>query len=236
MILSRAVLAHIRQFTRARKNRANTSAILFPEYKIAYIPIPKAANTSIRAELLRLLDIEPDSVKKIPAFEGFTKLRFSQCEHLLTPDWFVFTVVRDPYQRIASAYLEKLKLEREKPFQPFAAMGLYNGCSFRRFLYAISLWPRAALNGHVMPQSQLLADALRLPHLHVYKLEHITADWPKAVKEIEARTGKSLRTLGHRNKGTNSTSWQSIYDPMSRKLVSRLYSEDFEAFGYESRP
>src|SRR5689334_5163974 len=88
---ARAAFAHMRQWTPLRRDTAKPWVIVFPEQRVAYIPIPKAANSSIRAALLPLLGIEPSTVQGVQAFDGFQKVRYGQFAKMRRLDWFVFT-------------------------------------------------------------------------------------------------------------------------------------------------
>jgi hypothetical protein len=151
----RILRQHLRQLTPFRRDSTDAWCIVFPDSKIAYLPIPKAANSSIRAELLRLLDIDPETVAHVQAFTGFDKRPFSECVKIMDEDWFFFTVVRNPFSRTVSAYMDKLDHHGE-PFPALRRMGLFKGDSFARFLRVISLWPKVTLNNHFMPQEMLL--------------------------------------------------------------------------------
>jgi len=93
--------SRFRQFTPFRKNYTEARCLVFPEFKIAYVPIPKCANSSIRAALLPLIGIQPESIQKIQEFRGFEERnfkRFLKKENL--DNWYVFCVVRNPYSDI----------------------------------------------------------------------------------------------------------------------------------------
>lgn len=233
--LKRVGRAYKRQIAALRQPKFDTWTLLFPQHRIAYVPIPKAANSSIRAELLRLIGESPEAVRKIQAFDGFDKRLFSNCERLLTPDWFVFTVVRDPYSRAASAYLDKV-VSGDRPLNAMKAMGLRKSDSFERFLRLIHLWPASALNDHVMPQARLLSRPLRVPYLHVYKVENLQTDWPKIVDEIEKASGIRLRPLERRNRSVADVPWQSLINERSASLIQRTYADDFRLFSYSPDP
>ncbi|MEW9837696.1 sulfotransferase family 2 domain-containing protein [Mesorhizobium sp. ZMM04-4] len=223
--------AYRRQIAAFGQPKFDTWTLLFPQHRIAYVPIPKAANSSIRAELLRLIGEKPEMIGHVQQFDGFDKQQFLNCRHLLTPDWFVFTVVRNPYSRAASAYLDKV-VSRELPFNALKSMGIRKSDSFERFLRMIRLWPTAALNDHVMPQARLLSHPLQLPNLRVFRVEALQADWPKIVEGIEKASGVRLQPLERRNRTAAETPWQSLINDRSASLIRRIYAGDFRQFSY----
>jgi hypothetical protein len=228
----RILRQHLRQLTPFRRDSTDAWCIVFPDSKIAYLPIPKAANSSIRAELLRLLDIDPETVAHVQAFTGFDKRPFSECVKIMDEDWFFFTVVRNPFSRTVSAYMDKLDHHGE-PFPALRRMGLFKGDSFARFLRVISLWPKVTLNNHFMPQAMLLEGAMRLNTLRIYKVEHLETDWEEIRREIYHRTGKSLGSLGRRNQTKSQISWKSLYNSRTYRLVASIYKNDLTLFGYD---
>jgi hypothetical protein len=233
--LKRVGRAYARRIVALGQPKFDTWALLFPQYRIAYIPIPKAANSSIRAELLRLIGESPEAIRQVQAFKGFDKRQFSDCEHLITPDWFIFTVVRNPYSRAVSAYFDKV-VSGERPLRAMKAMGLRQSDSFERFLRLIHLWPTSALNDHVMPQARLLSRPMDQPNLSIYKMENLHADWPRIVDEIEKASGVRLKPLERRNHTVREAPWQSFINDRSASLIRRIYADDFRLFSYPLDP
>lgn len=226
--------AHIRYRLGYGSDGRDPLVLLFPKYKIAYVPVPKAANSSIRAALLPLLDIDPAVVPNIYQFDGFIERRVSQCPNLPNSDWFVFTVVRDPYARAASAFLDKVVI-RDPVLRAFRRMGVRKGDSFTDYLKIVSLWPRLSLNNHILPQTDLLFRFLGSPNFKVIKLEELGTEWPTIRAELEARSGKRLPDLERRNVAKSERPWPSLYDQRSRRMVESIYSSDFEILGYASQ-
>ncbi|MCT8998437.1 sulfotransferase family protein [Chelativorans intermedius] len=223
---------HLQQFTPARRDYTDPWCLVFPESKIVYLPIPKAANSSIRAELLRIININPEEIEKVDEFSGFDKRKFSNLSKIIDKEWFVFSVIRNPFSRLASAYLDKLKT-RSDPFPALRRMGLRRDDSFLRFLRVIRLWPQETLNDHFMPQSLLLKDALKNPHIKIYKMENLRSIWGEVQWEVAQRTGINLQELGHRNRSKSELKWKDLYSEKSYHLVRRIYKDDFEMFGYD---
>lgn len=226
--------AHLRQFTPFAHSNNNGTVIVFPEYKIAYVPVPKCANSSIRAALLPLVGISPDTVSRIQEFEGFQTTTMADfVGRRYARDWFVFTVVRNPYSRYASAYLDKLET-RSEPLRPLKRMGLKKGDSFGLFMKMISKWPSAAINEHFAPQTTILARPLRLPELNIHKVENLDADWRRIAERIEAKSGIALPDLETRNAGKAAVDWKSLYDAETVALARRLAARDFVRFEYST--
>jgi hypothetical protein len=228
----RVAFAHLRQRTPLRVSMTDPWVLVFPEHKVAYIPIPKAANSSVRAALLPLIGEEPSEVKRIQAFQGFQKLRYSRFAEVRQPGWFVFTVVRDPYSRYASGYLNKL-VTRKEVLRPLRRMGLKKGDSFARYMMLLKAWPQEALNEHFAPQAIMLGDAIN-DALSVYKMEELSERWPEIAARIREASGVEVSHVGHRNKGKAGVPWRSIYDDDTKEMAKNLGQHDFAIFGYPS--
>lgn len=207
----------------------DTKAIVIPQAKTIYVPMPKAANSSARRALLPTLGIDPDSIEHI---QLETKSLTEPCSTALPkagPDWFVFTIVRHPYERAHSAWRNKLE-EHDTPFKPLKSMGLERGDSFRTFLIACNLWPRKMLNDHFIPQTDLLQQAMKVPGFRIFQMEDLGTAWPEICDEIEARGGVRPSAMPHLNPTRKPIKLD--FSASERMLLKRLYGRDFAPLGY----
>ena len=224
--------AHVRNFV-ARDDQSDTWVLRFAEHRIVYIPIPKAANSSIRRALLPLLDENQGDIQQIQRFDGFDKLRYSDAAPALTDDWLVFTVVRDPYSRFVSAYLDKI-VSRPRLFPSFAAMGVSHGDSIETFARIVEKWPRLLLNDHIMPQTMLLSRAMSRPGLVVHRVEDLPTEWPQLSSLIAERSGRTIGPLTRSNaRKADGRHWREYLTPPVRQMINCVYAADFAAFGYD---
>ena len=228
---ARISLARLRTGMPFFKRAIDPLVVIVPEYRIAYIPIPKAGNSTVKAALLPLIDIAPSRIEDIQAFRGFQKIPYSKFASMRTGDWYVFSVVRDPFSRYASAYLDKV-VTRDPVLRGFRRMGIRKGDSFRRFMSLQTEWPQTALNPHVIAQSLLLKDAHR-DGLNVFKLEQLSHNWPIIADAIRSQSGIEIGSLERRNKGKATVSWQSLYDDETIAAARQLGAGDFAMFGYD---
>lgn len=148
-------------------------------------------------------------------------------------NWFVFTVVRNPYSRYASGYLDKVVTRKNAVLRPLRRMGLKKGDSFARYMLLLKAWPQAALNEHVAPQAILLGDAVK-DGLHIYKMEELPQRWPEIAAQIQKASGLEVGQIEHRNKGNAGIPWRSLYDDETRAIANSLGERDFALFGYAS--
>ena len=184
-----------------------------------YNRMPKAANSTVTTTLARLRegrDITSKVAKKL--FDTPGQLRSDQMAAF--DALFKFTVVRNPFTRVLSAYLDKV--ERPQP----QALGRTGFADF------ISGLERGRLlgNGHWAPQrAMLLIPVERLDFIG--RVETLEADLVHVQQRLcpdRAATMKSFlaNATGSRDK------LAQYYDASLVDRVRRLYQADFETFGY----
>lgn len=210
--------------------RTTAKAIVLKDARTLYIPIPKAANSSIRMALCPTLGIDPATVHDVQGSDGIQTIPLSDALAMIDPDWEIFTVVRDPWQRARSAWRDKL-VHRNPPLKPLITMGLEKSDSFATFLMLSALWPRQALNDHFISQTDLLAPVLDRPGTTILHMETLAKDWPDLCDQIEARGGVRPDPLPHLNSRPKPSA-KPTYSPMERRLLQRLYGRDFAPLGY----
>lgn len=201
----------------------NTAWVL-PRQKAIYLTIQKAASTSLHALCLSL---------------GGLKYSFwKRKSESLPADYFKFSFVRNPYDRLVSCFADKILNSSVRghglPKMPRALfeLGFRPKMSFERFLrLAVSL-PDNIADRHVLSQHAFVTDkdgSLLLDDLGCF--ENLASD----VARIFGCLGAQV-ALPHCNASPKRASWQSYYTPELAKLVRNRYRKDFELFGYSEVP
>lgn len=200
--------------------------------KTAFVPVPKAANSSIRVALLQAMGRHVDEHTCI--HELTRKMLVPSVQFFSVPreDWYIFTVVRDPGTRAKSAWRNKL-IECDEVFHPLRRMGIDKKIDFPEFLDAIAAWPDWALNDHFKPQSLHLARPLQAPNLKIHKFERLSQVWPEVASELEVRGADRVPDLGRKNASKEAV--QPYFDPELATLLRQIYGKDYDKFGY-SKP
>lgn len=135
---------------------------------------------------------------------------------------FKFTIVRNPYRRLVSSYeyLLRMKmlpggvsfedfikgLKRDDLMYPFYKDRVNAHCSFQ--------YPRAYFKGNLFVN-------------FVAKLENIKRDWQVIAPYV------GVKKLPHSNKRKNKKNYRIYYNKRIKGLVTSLYREDIERFGYD---
>ncbi len=185
--------------------------------------IPKAANSTVVTNLARLKfgrDIDSPDAKKMFA----TPARLSSAEVDRFASLFKFTVVRNPYTRTLSAYLDKIERRavregRESSFGDF----LRKAKKHPRFLYG---------NAHWAPQSSLMLIPVSQFDL-VGKVESLDSDLAEIKRRIRPDLEQPTTSLKSNATGA-SGKLQRYYDDELIATVQELYCDDFATFNYST--
>ena len=184
--------------------------------------IPKAANSTVVTNVARLKfgrDIPSPVAKKMFATPG----RLSAAEVAEFDELFKFTMVRNPYTRTLSAYLDKV--ERR-------ALRHNRDCSYGEFLRALKKGRYLYSNAHWAPQS-----ALMLIPVEQFDFIGKTESLERDLAEIKRRIRPDLEQPVTSFTGNATGARDKLlhyYDNERVAMVRELYRPDFEIFGYST--
>lgn len=187
-----------------------------------YARMPKAANSTVVATLVRhMVGSAPEDVLK--AKQGLN--RFPTMRQLDRA--YKFTVVRDPTQRVLSAYLDKIATPGSK-FRKLMADA--PDMSFESFLKELRRYDYFR-NGHFLPQARLLPGG---PSLYdkIAKVETLDTELAGICQSIFGRYDGMTREDAHATGAAQKA--DDLLTPTSRALIAELFAEDFDALGYEA--
>lgn len=184
-----------------------------------YNRIPKAANSTVMINLAKArfgVNIDSRETKRI--FD--TPSRLSEDEAAKFDDLFKFTVVRNPYTRVLSAYLEKIeKRARLKGKES----------SFRDFI----IWLKSGglkTNAHwATMQSLCLIPVENFDFIG--KVETLDKDLRTIFNRISPNFEMEFRSRSEHATNANEKIIEH-YTPEITSFVKEIYRKDFEAFGY----
>ena len=202
---------------------------------VVYIPIPKAANSSIRQAFRPCFGLEHAKVDNIHQDNRIDKRDLSAALAAASPDAFVFSVVRHPALRARSCFQNKLgwfdhRGKLKGRFGHAARLGMRRGISFEQYLHILAATPEWAMDSHFKPQAALLQYALDDPRLQLFKTETINDEWPAIAARIsELVPVGPTPTLGEFNRTKPSI---KPFSDREKRLIDQIYADDFEKFGY----
>ncbi|TNE60804.1 MAG: sulfotransferase family protein [Alphaproteobacteria bacterium] len=156
--------------------------------------------------------------------------------------FFRFTMVRNPYERLVSAYKDKIINSAPEKVQILNVLGrmglierdegdLERDVSFEQFISAVTHMNHAQLNNHWKPQA-LLTCARWLKHDFVGRLDNFAADI-ETLQELSGIPVKDelITHVPHRTDAQST--WRDLYTETLADRVATQFAEDFKCFGYD---
>jgi hypothetical protein len=256
-------LARSRTELAEERLRHRAKYIVSDEYRFVYFAIPKVASSSILSSLLPFFDyfdVNENAIKGLAqesvlidhkgqpiggphtgAHKLFSRSPFQINKQLLLDgmdnvyhDYFKFTFVRNPWDRLLSCYMSKVVPERfAGSFKSYGNVAFTDDMSFQEFAEAVCLVPDEEANVHFCSQyvfvcsrgsrRNILAD-------YVGRFENLEADFEVVTKRIgiSAQLPHAANTASTRG----SRSYRDFYDEKLAEMVGERYREDIEIFGY----
>jgi hypothetical protein len=234
--------------------RLNRIAV-FPERDIVFLPIAKNANSKTRRLIAEIRGVTnpftSDPVKKFRKSLTAKDISIQQFYRLLhSQNRLSFAIVRDPYDRIISAWANKFRnrplvpglplqrgahelkiylklresIDRSLPF------GRDRTLSFDEFLIYVEAIIGKQIDPHIETQSSSLNIPFvpidRMVRLENYELDMLPVlEHMRAPESIAARLTEKVNPSGLAKKDYAIT-------PEQKKKIEALYSEDINRFGY----
>jgi len=208
-------------------NLINKNYFIVHSLKIIYIRILKSASTSILKELLPEMDerlrnetLTDQQVDELAAF---------YCQHTLDLNqnqYKIFTIVRNPFQRLVSVYLDIFNTNNnEFVFTTYLFGILKPNMTFTQFVQALTMIPDKLKEPHFKEQYQTISVCGGVNSIKCFRLE-------KDLQQINDFLLPLGIHLGHRNKGADYD-YRSFYNIETANQVFNIYRQDVENFGYE---
>lgn len=208
-----------------------------------YCRIPKAANTSVLAHLmsneLQLDELDDPREQSLytACYRSLSELRADEVRDL-RQRFFLFTFARNPYTRIASAYIHKIRGNRRPKksvlrFYGHSPAQLEQPVSFAEFVAYLERENPARLDPHWAAQVALLPVPVTWLDF-VGHQESFEADMQRVLQRIFG-PGERLRRARRRYLETGSSSeLESLYTPELITRIARIYHDDFTTLGYST--
>lgn len=215
--------------------------IISPGRKYIFVHIPKTGGTSLALALEGrahrddiLIGDTPKAQKRKPRLKRLNVAgrlwkhsTLADIDGLLTPtlleQMFVFTLVRNPWDRMVSYY----HWLRDQSFD-HPAVGLAKACDFNAFV----LHPQIAHSVSAAPYSSYVTDASG--HLRVnafVRLEAFATD----MRPVAEHLGFDL-DLPHVNSSRRPRDYRTAYSDATAAAVAQMSAVDIARFGYQFDP
>ena len=213
--------------------------ICFRKLPLLYGRVPKVANSSIKACLSRLLKQKPEQGLRTTsdAFwskgtHGETSMVDNHTARMCRGTHFSFSFVRNPFDRLVSAYNNKI-LELDEVPGPMKSMGLIHGMPFNSFVECIMETKDDDLDVHLLPQSNILCLDGQLIPSFIGRLETMETDWRRLAIRMKKEQLPTLGKLPEKNRRRSddrSDVGRYFSDPGLAQLVVDRYGDDLKLF------
>jgi dermatan 4-sulfotransferase 1 len=232
-------------FETRRNTMKKPHFIVLHQRCLIYARIPKVANSSIKAALTSFLERSWKPGQKVTSDKfwrtgtlGQSKIVGAKQAMKLRKSHLIFTFVRNPFDRLVSAYNNKL-IENSGPIAPsLVSMGLTPGMPFPRFIEQVAATRDDDLDVHLLPQSSILVYNGKVLAHFVGRHESIESDW-SALQQVVYQFNKcALPRLPQKNvrrsRGDHLRSYFTSRDLID--VVADRYAGDIRHFYPECTP
>ena len=178
------------------------------QFKIAYFPVPKTASTSMKHAFYQLEHGKPFEMVRVPGQKTgihnkyLSTQPFNRIDHARYTDYSRIAIIRDPVQRIISAFHHRVErelalTEKRIDMDLARALGVKPNPSRSDFICNIEKYRLLSLEikHHTDPFTSFLGPDLSY-FTDVVKIRKI----PELAAQIERLTGRKFE-VGHRQKG-----------------------------------
>ena len=221
------------------------------KYKFVYCPIPKVACSSFKRFAVELSDLEnkPEVLTLPPKlfhayvdhslsfFANYLHRRQEAMALLDNSDYFKFAIVRNPWDRLTSAYLNKFvkPIDIEQSSSPgkqvveqhYQSQNLpvdySRGITFKEFIQYLLTHKNEEIDGHWQPQSMFI-NQNKFDYLG--RIETLDADFKAIAERIGVTTNLGWANRSKRAEVTNNSSTEQYadYTPTQLRQLDRYPS------------
>lgn len=202
--------------------------------KVLFIHIPKTAGTSMEVFLGQIYGYSETYIQRcIHGLEPNTLDLGNDSQHKPITEYsnilptldFIFTIVRNPYDRLISAYsFFKLYIERTK-YGKLSRLN-FQDWFFKEKIESKNLVP--TYNYHLLPQTWYLDNYIK--QINIYKYETLNKDIEIIKNNLQISHNI---TFPHKFK---TSRYLADYNDIKNILpeINKYYKEDFQNFGYQT--
>ena len=214
-----------------------------------YQPIPKNGCTKIKSLLLQIENLPVDNnwwhvhQKEYNGFPGTNTLTLEEQIAIFEgrTDTFKFTFIRNPYARMASAYLDKIRknvaphiVKKIRTFAEQNGMPVSDEITFSEFVTVVSQQSVAEMDSHFRPQCYEGRFAV-VKFDFVGRMETFADDLIYVLERIDApETAVAQAPARDHETGSTVSIWETV-SADARKLFLKAFEIDFDVLQYPRR-
>jgi hypothetical protein len=201
-------------------------AVIDHQLKAIYLSIPKNANTSIKSALLTMSntgDPQNPHANDTP----FESIELNTVRSQKYAKYFRFTFVRNPWDRLLSAWADKCGAESNVDLSRF---GMPKGVPFAHFVDAACELNDLYTDVHLRSQVDILhIRGACLPDF-IGRFENLKQDWERVL--LALKLSKDRRVELPQMQRSAHEGYRKMYNQQMAQKVATRYARDIEFFGY----
>ena len=201
---------------------------LFEKIGAVYIAIPKVANTSLKSELIFLETGQRVEDPHAPNLDIAT-LTPARVTASVRKRNFIFTFVRNPWDRIVSLWADKCG---EKANVDLTRWGIQPGMPFDAFVDRICVFPDESSQIHFQSQTFLLMHRGYLLPSYIGRFETFKRDWYHVKRSLRIDQAGRSQDLPHLIASEHKPYHDYYTQQLAAKIAAR-YSSDIALLGYK---
>ncbi len=233
--VARAVGSLLPHELKRRLFRLRPAAVTWdmPDHGFAYVQVHKVATTSMRAALAAFAagadEIDPAKTYDLEkaAVARYELNAFPAEIRRISRERFTFAFVRNPLDRLYSAWVNKVASPLDDSVNLFSRHGISLDASFPEFVERVARLSDARCDTHLRSQHLFISDKGGLVVDHLGRFETLERDWD----QLRERFG--FPSLPKRNVSQGG-SYEDAYTPEVARLVADRYRHDIELFAYDA--
>lgn len=206
---------------------------VLPSKKTIYIRNPKVACSSIIFHLIKQDGLNRNltnttNYQDIHDLGWKLRIKKHKLSKKETKEFFKFTLVRNPFERVVSLYRNKIEKKDDKFFQfKWYLLGFIGAeISFNKFVSKIAQIDDKYAEDHIISQYRII-DRCSGGIDFIGKLENIDED----LSEVFDR--QDIPKMKTQVNSTGKYDYRSYYDKETADLIFERYKEDIVRYGYE---
>jgi len=220
------------------KRPSTRSALCFVshKHKFIYYRISKVAHTTIKSFIITIDEINRTSNKRNRELNvtetQVPGMCFPENRSPKYKDYFHFTFVRNPFDRLLSCYMSKVyslahsNVESLQFVEAYGHLVGFKKMSFSDFVHFVTQIPNEHCDHHFAPQHRLL-DLETLDFIG--RFENFDQDFSYVKEQILL----SDDIMPERLNTTKHDPYQNYYDDELHRMVAEKYARDLEIFNYD---
>jgi hypothetical protein len=204
-----------------------------------YIEVPKVACSSIKIALASIVGVDLDAVGGNPHEAPFPEPVQRANGPKLFPGLFAFAFVRNPWDRLASCYRDKVAGEaaeftgidpRSGVAYCLSRFGVFRpDMSFEEFVHEVAAIPDAEADDHFRSQHTFVSNnSAKIAIDFVGRFENLSTDFKRACQQLGIGELKLPRVQAMRL----ARPYSQFYTNDTRRVVAQRFAADVELFGY----